>query len=117
LQQIILNLLMNAIEAIASADSTNREVLLKSSRLGAQNIQVAVCDSGPGLGHLSFEQISETFFTTKPSGMGMGLAISRSIIEVHGGSMWAEPNPGRGATFFFSLPIADNAAQVSQTPS
>ncbi|MBV8279971.1 MAG: hypothetical protein JO170_32545 [Verrucomicrobia bacterium] len=82
-----------------------------SRRLEPATVLVAVRDSGPGLGKLSFENISKAFFTTKPNGMGMGLSISSSIVKNHGGRLWAEPNPDRGATFQFTLPL--NAGGLS----
>jgi PAS domain S-box-containing protein len=109
LQQVLLNLLINAIEAMAAIDHVDRNLQMISRRLEPAMVLVAVRDSGTGLGKHSFEDISEAFFTTKPNGMGMGLSISRSIVENHGGRLWAEPNPDRGATFQFTLPLNDEA--------
>jgi len=109
LQQVLLNLLINAIEAMAAIDRVDRNLQIISRRLEPSMVLVAVRDSGPGLGKHSFEDISEAFFTTKPNGMGMGLSISRSIVENHGGRLWAEPNSDRGATFQFTLPLNDEA--------
>ncbi|MBV8102167.1 MAG: PAS domain-containing protein, partial [Verrucomicrobia bacterium] len=109
LQQVILNLLINAIEAMASVASDDRNLQMISRRLEPAIVLVAVRDSGPGLGKDSFDDISKAFFTTKPNGMGMGLSISRSIVKNHGGRLWAEPNPDRGATFQFTLPLNDEA--------
>jgi PAS domain S-box-containing protein len=105
LQQVVLNLLINAIEAMASVDRDDRKLQMISRRLEPATVLVAVRDSGPGFGKHSFEDISKAFFTTKPDGMGMGLSISRSIVNNHGGRLWAEPNPDRGATFQFTLPL------------
>jgi signal transduction histidine kinase len=107
LQQVVLNLLINAIEAMAAIDRDDRNLQMISRRLQPATVLVAVRDSGSGLGKLSFEDISQAFFTTKPNGMGMGLSISRSIVKNHGGRLWAEPNPDRGATFQFTLPLDD----------
>lgn len=107
LQQVVLNLLINAIEAMAAVDRDDRKLQMISRRMEAATVLVAVCDSGPGFGRHSFEDISKAFFTTKPGGMGMGLSISRSIVNNHGGRLWAEPNPDRGATFQFTLPLND----------
>jgi PAS domain S-box-containing protein len=107
LQQVVLNLLMNAIEATSSAAESPKEVLV-TSRSEASQVIVAVQDSGVGIDPENSNQLFNPFFTTKPHGMGMGLAISRSTIQSHGGRLWAASNPGRGATFQFTLP-----AQVS----
>jgi PAS domain S-box-containing protein len=107
LQQVVLNLLMNAIEATSSAAESPKEVLV-TSRSEASQVIVAVQDSGVGIDPENSSQLFNPFFTTKPHGMGMGLAISRSTIQSHGGRLWAASNPGRGATFQFTLP-----AQVS----
>jgi len=105
LQQVILNLLINAIEAMGSIDRDDRVLQVASERQERASILVAVRDSGPGLGQQSFEEISKPFFTTKPHGMGMGLSISQSIVRNHGGRLWAEPNVDRGAKFQFTLPV------------
>jgi PAS domain S-box-containing protein len=107
LQQVVLNLLINAIEAMASVDWDDRNLQMISRRAEPPMVLVAVRDSGPGLGKHSFEDISKAFFTTKPNGMGMGLSISRSIVKNHGGRLWAEPNPDRGATFQLTLRLND----------
>jgi PAS domain S-box-containing protein len=105
LQQVVLNLVINAIEAMASVDCDNRELRIISRRQEPETVLVAVRDSGVGIGQQSFEEISATFFTTKPHGMGMGLSISRSIVGTHGGRLWAEANADGGATFQFTLPV------------
>lgn len=107
LQQVVLNLLMNAVEATSAAAESPKEVLV-TSRNEASQVIVAVQDSGVGIDPENLNQLFNPFFTTKPHGMGMGLAISRSTIQSHGGRLWAASNPGRGATFQFTLP-----AQVS----
>jgi C4-dicarboxylate-specific signal transduction histidine kinase len=103
LQQVLLNLILNAVEAMAGASESPRQLLVSASRDGTKGVLVAVRDSGPGLEVESLEQLFETFYTTKAEGMGMGLSISRSIIEAHGGRLWATPNEGQGATFKFTL--------------
>ena len=108
LQQVILNLIINAIEAMSGAGDGPRELLVGSGKHESQGVLVAVRDSGPGLDSEILDHLFTAFFTTKPQGMGMGLAISRSIIEAHGGRLWATANPHRGATFQFTLP-ADGA--------
>jgi PAS domain S-box-containing protein len=104
LQQVILNLIINAIEAMSGVDEGPRELQVGSAKDESQGVVVAVRDSGPGLDPKSLNHMFTAFFTTKPQGMGMGLAISRSIIEAHGGRLWATANEGRGAVFQFTLP-------------
>jgi PAS domain S-box-containing protein len=103
LQQVVLNLVMNAVEATCAAAESPKEVLV-SSRNEASQVIVAIQDSGVGIDPQNLDQLFNPFFTTKPHGMGMGLAISRSTIQSHGGRLWAASNPGRGATFQFTLP-------------
>jgi PAS domain S-box-containing protein len=105
LQQVILNLVMNGIEAMSAVTDRSRELLIRSVLLGSDRVLVAVQDSGIGLQPESLDHLFEAFFTTKPKGMGMGLAISRSIIEAHGGQLWAIPNDGPGATFQLTLHV------------
>ncbi len=104
LQQVILNLIINAIEAMSAVGENPRELLVGSEKAESQRLLVAVRDSGPGLDCESLDHIFTAFYTTKPQGMGMGLAISRSIIEAHGGRLWATLNAPRGAVFQFTLP-------------
>ena len=105
LQQVILNLIVNAIEAMSGQNKAAREVLLNSERVEPDSVLVAVRDSGPGLAPEHLERLFEPFYTTKASGMGMGLSICRSIVESRGGRMWASANAPRGAVFQFTLPI------------
>jgi len=104
LQQVILNLIINAIEAMSGVNEGPRELLVGSGKHESQGVLVTVRDSGPGLEPESLAHLFTAFFTTKTQGMGMGLAISRSIIEAHGGRLWATANKSRGATFQFTLP-------------
>jgi len=110
LQQVLLNLMMNAIEAMRGVDDgLPRELWVDSEEVESTNVLVAVRDSGPGLDAESLDRLFETFYTTKPEGLGMGLAISRSIIEAHGGRLWATANaPYGGAVFQFTLPIGSD---------
>jgi PAS domain S-box-containing protein len=101
LQQVFMNLMLNAIEAM---NESGGELMLRSQLQDGQ-LQFSISDTGPGLPAGSVEHIFSAFFTTKPQGSGMGLAISRSIVESHGGRLWATANDGRGATFHFTLPI------------
>ena len=103
LQQVILNLVMNGIEAMNTVTDRPREMLIRSSHYESDKVLVAVQDSGIGIDSQNLEKIFDTFYTTKSQGMGMGLAISRSIVENHGGRLWATANEGRGATFQFTL--------------
>jgi signal transduction histidine kinase len=107
LQQVVLNLLMNGRDAIVAAASGTRKLLVKSQRSDDGGVVVAVQDSGIGLKREDADRIFDAFFTTKATGIGMGLSISRSIIETHAGRIWAEPNAGPGLTVQFSLPADD----------
>ncbi len=104
LQQVVINLVMNAVEAMAPVTDRPRDILIRSQRDDANEVLVAVRDSGLGIDSENADRLFNAFFTTKPSGMGMGLSISRSIIAAHGGRLWAAPNADHGATFQFSLP-------------
>jgi PAS domain S-box-containing protein len=104
LQQVIINLLINGIQAMASVDDRPRELLISSQRHETDQVLVAVRDSGIGIDPEIANRLFDAFFTTKPKGMGMGLSICRSIIEAHGGRVWASTNAGPGATFQFTLP-------------
>jgi PAS domain S-box-containing protein len=110
LQQVLMNLMINGIEAMKDADGT-RELAIRSQRTQSEEIVVSVSDSGVGLPPQQTEQIFNAFFTTKPHGTGMGLRISRSIIESHDGRLWAADNSPRGASFYFTLPTK---AEVSE---
>ena len=104
LQQVIINLLVNAVDAMASINGRPRELVIRSQRHGPRQVLIAVQDSGVGIDPQSARGIFEAFYTTKANGMGMGLSICRSIVESHGGTIWASPNEGPGATFQFALP-------------
>jgi PAS domain S-box-containing protein len=104
LQQVILNLVVNAVEAMSGVDAGGRELLISTGRVEPNGVLVAVRDTGPGLAPATLDRLFEAFYTTKPSGLGMGLSICRSIIEAHGGQLWAEPNEPRGAVFQFLTP-------------
>lgn len=104
LQQVILNLIINAVEAMSSLREGSRELLI-STRKDASGVLVTVRDSGSGLSAESLERVFDAFYTTKTGGMGMGLSICRSIVEVHGGRIWASRDFGQGAIFQFTLPL------------
>jgi signal transduction histidine kinase len=103
LQQVVLNLILNAVEAMGSVEAGARELLV-STEQDHTGARVAVRDSGPGIDPAHLERVFEAFYTTKSSGVGMGLSICRSIVDAHGGRMWAEANVPRGAVFQFTLP-------------
>jgi signal transduction histidine kinase len=125
LQQVILNLLVNAIEAIGEVHEARGEILVSSDKVRddsggskdqkagvrepkaeSSQVLIGVRDSGPGLDPAALEHLFDAFFTTKPQGLGIGLAISRSIVEAHGGRLWATANAPQGAVIQFALPLA-----------
>ena len=106
LQQVILNLIINGLESMAKVNEGERELSVSSGTNESGDLIVAVRDSGAGLNPVDFERVFDAFFTTKPEGMGMGLAICRTIIESHGGRLWATANSPHGAVFQFTLPPA-----------
>ena len=103
LQQVMLNLIINAVEAMSGVSDGPRELLISTGASDAGDVRVAVRDSGPGLTPASLERLFEPFCTTKPGGLGLGLSICRSIIEAHSGRLWVSANVPRGATFQFTL--------------
>jgi PAS domain S-box-containing protein len=103
-QQVILNLIINAIEAVSGVGEGTRELLISTRKAEPNGVLVGVRDSGPGLAPATLERVFDAFYTTKPCGLGMGLSICRSIIEAHGGRLWASANVPRGATFEFTVP-------------
>ena len=110
LQQVILNLIINAIEAMSGLGEMPRELLLSTAKATSDSVVVAVQDSGPGLGPASLDRIFDPFHTTKPDGLGMGLSICSSIIEAHGGRLWATTGVPQGAIFNFTLPAHPDRA-------
>jgi signal transduction histidine kinase len=109
LQQVILNLILNGRDAISATKTGRRELIVTSRNSESGEAVVAVCDSGAGLDPKNVERIFEPFFTTKSEGMGLGLSIGRTIIEAHGGALWATPNEERGTTIQFTLPLSTGA--------
>jgi signal transduction histidine kinase len=103
LQQVALNLVMNAIEAMNSVVDRVRELVVTTRKIDADQVLVTVEDSGTGIDPQMMDKIFDSFYTTKPGGMGMGLSISRSILQSHGGRLWATANDGPGTSFHFSL--------------
>lgn len=109
LQQVILNLMLNGIEAMTGVSDRSRKLLIRSQMQGANQIRVSVEDSGIGVKAENMSRLFEPFFTTRSQGIGMGLPISRSIVEAHGGRLWAESTVNQGSVFQFTLPIGDGA--------
>jgi signal transduction histidine kinase len=103
LEQVVLNLLINGLDAMHSVVDRPREMVITTQREAADRVHVAIRDSGSGIDPQLAHRLFEAFYTTKPKGMGMGLSISRSIVEQHGGRLWAVPNEGPGTTFHFTV--------------
>jgi signal transduction histidine kinase len=104
LQQVVLNLIINAVEAMSGVNYGARELLVSTGKADSGDVLVVVRDSGPGIAPAALERIFDAFYTTKVTGLGMGLSICRSIIEAHGGRLWASGSEPRGATFQLTLP-------------
>jgi signal transduction histidine kinase len=114
LQQCVLNLVMNAFDAITDAKSPRRDVVIKVAPEKIGWAAVGVCDSGGGIDPAVAKRLFEPFVTTKTDGMGLGLLVTRSIVESHGGRIWASPNPDQGTTFTFTLPVAERKRTASK---
>jgi len=112
LQQVILNLLRNASDAMADVHDCPRQLLVRTEREDGDRVRVSVRDAGVGVDPRNLDKLLDAFYTTKTDGMGIGLSISRSIIETHNGRLWAEGNDGPGATFSFSLPGGQGSGQT-----
>lgn len=110
LQQVLLNLVLNAVEAMGETSEGQRVLSISAAKEGLNRVRVTVRDSGIGLGGSDLDRLFEAFYTTKPQGMGIGLPVSRTIIEAHGGRLWATPNRPKGAIFQFILPIDEEQA-------
>jgi C4-dicarboxylate-specific signal transduction histidine kinase len=108
LQQVIFNLIINAVEAMSGVGEGSRELLISTGKDALGGVLIAVQDSGRGLDPESFDRLFDPFYTTKPSGMGMGLSICRSIVEAHGGRIWASRAAGAGVTVQFTLPVGED---------
>jgi signal transduction histidine kinase len=117
LQQVILNLVMNGIESMSSITERNRELLITSRNADEEQVEVTIEDSGTGLDPDQSARIFDAFYTTKPTGMGMGLSICRTILQAHGGRLWATANDGPGATFHFALPRGRDEANAEHEPA
>jgi PAS domain S-box-containing protein len=110
LQQVVLNLIANGIEAMSTVTGRPRELSIATKTTEGGQILISVCDCGSGFAPELIDHVFEAFFTTKQAGIGLGLSISRTIVETHGGRLWATANPAHGATFQFTLPLAAGAA-------
>ena len=106
LQQVILNLLLNAADAMSDVEDRPRQVLIRTEQDEGDRVRLSVQDGGVGLDPQNMDRLFEAFYTTKSNGMGIGLSVSRSIIEKHHGRLWAAANDGPGATFSFSIPCS-----------
>jgi signal transduction histidine kinase len=111
LQQVIINLIMNAVQAMAASPDGRRDVFVHLRHTEGEGVVLQIRDSGPGIDAQNMPSLFNPFFTTKANGMGMGLSICRSIIESHGGRIWADSEPGQGAALSFALP-----AQITPHP-
>ena len=114
LQQVLLNLVLNGMDSLNGADLESRRVTVAARTDDARTVEIAVSDTGHGIAAEKLPHVFDPFFTTKPNGMGMGLPISRTIVESHGGRLWAENNNGAGATFRFTIPPAEGARNGAQ---
>jgi C4-dicarboxylate-specific signal transduction histidine kinase len=112
IQQVLLNLILNGMDALNGTRLEDRRVKVTARLDGAQLVEIAVGDTGHGIPADTLARIFDPFFTTKPNGMGIGLAVSRAIVEAHSGRLWAENRNGGGAAFRFTLPIAEEGAAV-----
>jgi signal transduction histidine kinase len=108
LQQVLLNLVMNGCDAMAGGARDNRRLTIRTRRAEDGSVHISVTDCGEGIAPEKLEQVFDPFYTTKSHGMGLGLAVCRTIITAHGGKLWATNNPKRGATFHFTLPAGDS---------
>jgi signal transduction histidine kinase len=112
LQQVLLNLLLNGIEAMETVDPRSRRITIETRLTGEHQVQTTVRDAGTGIPDADVDRLFTPFYTTKPRGTGIGLSISRFIIETHGGRLWAEPSNGGGASFCFTIPVATGRAEA-----
>jgi PAS domain S-box-containing protein len=116
-EQVILNLVRNALEAMDGKAGGERVLTVRATAADHEFIEIAVCDSGPGLSSDMIERVFTPFFTTKPDGLGLGLGICRSIVESHGGRLWVTPNADAGVTFHFTLPVGPASPQDDGSPT
>jgi signal transduction histidine kinase len=100
---VVLNLLLNGLDAMSAVDDHPRELVIRTDKEGADRVRVAVRDAGVGIDPEHVRRMFDAFYSTKRGGLGMGLSISRTIVEQHGGRVWAAPNDGPGTTFYFTV--------------
>ena len=112
IQQVILNLIVSAVHSMSGVDDGNRELDISTARIGRDGACVSVRDTGTGLRPESLPRLFEPFYTTKPDGMGMGLSVCRSIVEAHGGQMWATSCEPRGALFQLRSPLTESRSVI-----
>jgi signal transduction histidine kinase len=110
LQQVMLNLIVNAVEAMSTSGNEPRDLRISTARLRPDALLIAVQDSGPGVDSADLPRVFDTFYSTKPAGLGMGLSICRAIVESHGGTLWVSRGVPRGAIFQFTLPVCADGA-------
>jgi len=115
LQQVILNLFLNASDAMSGVDDRPRQLVIRTERDEPDRVRLSVRDTGVGFAPQGVDRLFDAFYTTKSNGMGIGLSVSRSIIESHKGRLWATPNAGPGATFSFSIPYAPRDVMTGAT--
>jgi signal transduction histidine kinase len=113
LQQVLLNLIMNAVDAMSSITDRERRLTIKSELLGMDDVRIAVEDSGIGIDPNDLDRIFDALFTTKTHGMGMGLSICRSIVNSHGGQLWAAPRSPHGSIFCIQLPCGGSGTEIA----
>jgi signal transduction histidine kinase len=116
LQQVILNLIRNASEAMSAVEDRPRELLIRTERDEDDRVRLMVKDAGVGFAPHAADRLFESFYTTKNDGMGIGLSVSRSIIDAHQGRLWAAPNDGPGCTFWFAIPCRPKGLADVETP-
>jgi signal transduction histidine kinase len=104
LQQVILNLIRNAADAMSDVDDRPRQLIVRTAKSEPDGVCLTVQESGPGIDPMNLERVFDAFYTTKPDGLGIGLSVCRTIIEAHGGKLWAESALVKGAVFHFTLP-------------
>jgi len=114
IEQVILNLVRNGFEAMHNPHPEQSVLSIRTAIVDRDAVEVAVCDAGEGLSVEHADRLFDPFFTTKPQGLGMGLSISRSIVEAHGGRLWATRNPERGTTFRFTVPVPDGVRNAAR---
>jgi signal transduction histidine kinase len=111
-QHVLLNLVVNALDSLSAVADRPRVLRIRTVQVPPDAVQVSVEDTGGGIASEAIERVFEPFYTTKPAGLGMGLAISRSIVEAHGGRLWATPHDGPGVTFQLTLPVHSRIARA-----